>query len=182
MKQPENATLVVSIKGLVDGTYPVELVAQVQQIEHIFPEFTGELRITGTLRKYGKRFLFDLTARTSAELLCDVSGEEFTETIVAECSLEYIANTQLTLLKTEDADREPPFYIRDDEPNIDITEEIRQELAVSVPLKRVSPKYRDKEFMDIFPHYADNLSTSTEAAPKVDDRWAALKNISFDKR
>ncbi len=180
MKQSENATLVVSIKGLVDGTYPVELVALVQKIEHISPEFTGELTITGTLRKHGKRFLFDLTAEASARLLCDVSGEEFTETIVATSSLEYIANTQLALLKSEDTDREPPFYIRDDETSIDITEEMRQELAVSVPLKRVSPKYRDKEFTDIFPEYADK--PSAEAAPKLDDRWAALKNISFDKR
>jgi hypothetical protein len=180
MKQPENATLVVSIKGLVDGKYPVELVAPIQQIEHIFPEFTGELKITGMLRKHGKHFLLDLVAETKAQLLCDVSGEEFEETIVAECSVEYIANTQLALLKMEDADREPPFYIRDDETNIDITDDIRQELAVRLPLKRVSPKYRDKEFTDVFPHYADN--PNTENTPKLDDRWAALKKISFDKR
>jgi Large ribosomal RNA subunit accumulation protein YceD len=188
MKQSAHTALLISIKGLADGKHPVELSVPVEQIENISPEFTGMLTVTGTVRRYGKRFLLELTAETHAELLCDVSGEEFEETVVAECSLEYISNTQLALLKSDDADIEPPFYIRDDETKIDITDEIRQELAVRMPLKRVSPKYRDKDFADIFPDYAEN--SGIEAATKLgtaspsslDDRWAALKNISFDKR
>jgi hypothetical protein len=180
MKQPENATLVISIKGLADGKYPVELSsAHVQQIEHIFPECTGMLTVRGSIRKHGKRFLLELVAEIQARFLCDVSGEEFEDIVVAEFSLEYIADTHLALLKADEEDREPPYYIRDDDTNIDITDEVRQELAVRLPLKRISPKYRDREFTDIFPSHADSASAVT--APTPDDRWAALKNISFDK-
>ena len=54
--------------------------------------------------------------------------------------------------------------------------EVRQELAVNLPLKRTAPKYRDKDFADIFPQYAETESQ------EIDPRWAALKAIKFNKQ
>lgn len=182
MKKPENAVLIVSIKGLTDGKYPIELTARAEEIEYMFPEFVGELVIKGTLRKHDKRYLFDITASAPAQFICDVSGEEFEEVITAECSLEYISNTHLALLQADAADIEPPFYIRDDDTSINITDEIRQELGVMLPLKRISPQYRDKDFTDVFPEFANDgksASTATTEQP-LDPRWAALQNIKFD--
>lgn len=180
MKQSEYATLVVSIKGLQDGKYPVELSAEAEKIEYIFPEFTGTLTVEGILRKHGKRFLFDLTAVVPARLLCDVSGEEYQEIVTATLSLEYVADTHLALLKADDNDGEPPFYIRDDATSINITDEIRQELVVMLPLKRISPKYRDKEFIDVFPDFAEQAEKEAAHEANVDPRWAALQSIKFD--
>lgn len=189
MKKPTYENLLVSIKGITDGKYPVEVCANAERIQDIFPEFYGELQVTGTLRKYGKRYLFDLIVTAATHLQCDISGEDFEESITAHCSLEYIADTHLALMQEDSSDdKEPPFYIRDDSTSIDITDEIRQELAVMLPLKRISPAYRDKEFGEVFPEFAmqtmsvhvgTNSTPSSE--PPLDPRWAALKSITFDR-
>jgi hypothetical protein len=68
--------------------------------------------------------------------------------------------------------------------SINITDEIRQELGVMMPLKRISPKYRGKELSDIFPSFADDddktISTTNQEQP-LDPRWAALQSIKFEK-
>lgn len=168
--------LIISIKGLTDGMYPVEASAQCSDIEYIFEEFFGAITVLGTLRKHGKRYLLDLHAEAPAKLVCDVSGEEFEEIIDATFALEYIANTMLANLHADRSDAEPPFYIREDDMTIDISGEVRQEMAVNLPLKRIAPKYRDKDFADIFPQYAETESQD------IDPRWAALKAIKFDKQ
>jgi uncharacterized metal-binding protein YceD (DUF177 family) len=173
--------LTISIKGLSDGQYPVEALTDCSKIDHIFEEFFGTLLVSGTMRKHGKRYLLDLVAEASAHLLCDVSGEEFDETIHARFSLEYIANTMLANFHADDEDRDPPFYIRDDDTKIDITDEVRQEMAINLPLKRTAPQYRGKEFADIFPAFTEKQEDeNTKEA--LDPRWAALKSIQFDKK
>jgi uncharacterized metal-binding protein YceD (DUF177 family) len=174
--------LKVSIKGLVNGTYPVEAATECSSIANVFPEFFGTLSVTGTVRKHQKRYIFKLHAEADARLVCDVSGEEYVERVQADFSLEYIADTQLAILQAEKGDigAEPPFYIRDDDTSINITDEVRQEMAVSLPLKRVAPQYQGKEFSEVFPEHAateteEQLPDNTQADP----RWAALKNISF---
>ncbi len=173
------AMLIISIKGLSDGQYPVEASADCSEIDHIFEEFFGTLRVSGTMRKHGKRYLFDLIAEAPAHLLCDVSGEEFEEIISAEFSLEYIANTMLANFHADKEDIEPPYYIREDDTKIDITDEVRQEMGINLPLKRTAPQYRDKEFADIFPDFSEKHTLSSEA---IDPRWAALQSITFDKK
>jgi uncharacterized metal-binding protein YceD (DUF177 family) len=169
--------LTISIKGLTDGKYPIEATIDCSELPHISEEFFGTLSVRGTIRKHDKRYLLDLQAEVSARLFCDVSGEEYEEHIQAECSLEYVANTMLANLHTDRTDAEPPYYIREDDMTIDISDEIRQEMAINLPLKRVAPAYRDKEFSEVFPKYAENDVVASDTDP----RWAALKTITFDK-
>ncbi|MCU0426300.1 MAG: DUF177 domain-containing protein [Candidatus Kapabacteria bacterium] len=173
--------VIVSIKGLTDGKYPVEAAEEVSAMEYVAPEFFGTVSITGTLRKHGKRYLMDISAQAPAKLLCDVSGEEFEETIQASFSLEYIANTMLANLNADKTDLEPPFYIREDDTTIDITDEVRQELSISLPMRRIAPQYRDKDFEQVFPQFSENAAkTNADGEPETDPRWAALKSIKFD--
>ena len=60
--------------------------------------------------------------------------------------------------------------IRDDELFIDLSDEVRQELALSLPMKRIAPEFRDKEWEDIAP----------EVATEIDDRWKALKGLNLN--
>ena len=171
--------LIISIKGLVDGKYPVEASADCSEIPYIFEEFVGTVSIKGTLRKHGKRYLFDISAQAPAQLICDISGEDYMETITTEFSLEYIANTMLANLNADKGDVEPPFYIREDDTAIDLRDEIRQELAISLPMRRIAPQYRTKEFIEIFPAFAEHKSETTKEQA-IDPRWAALQSIKFD--
>jgi uncharacterized metal-binding protein YceD (DUF177 family) len=168
----------ISIKSLSDGKYPVNISTDAAQVADMFPEFTGSVVVTGDLQKLGRRYIFTGTASCDAHLLCDMSGEEFTERINAPLALNYVANTNLFLEQMDDPDPEPPYYIREDDVTIDITEVIRQELAVNLPLKRVAPAYRDKEFATLHPQY-DAEASNSDDSKEIDPRWAALKNINF---
>lgn len=174
--------MIVSIKGLADGKYPIEATEESSAMEYIAPEFFGTVSVTGTLRKHGKRYLMEITAQAPAKFLCDISGEEYEETIQAHFPLEYIANTMLANLNADKTDLEPPFYIREDDTKIDITDEVRQELSISLPMRRIAPQYRDKDFEQVFPQFGENATkTDSNGEPEIDPRWAALKSITFDK-
>jgi uncharacterized metal-binding protein YceD (DUF177 family) len=170
-------SLIISIKGLQDGKYTVSASAECEYVEGMFPEFFGTIRVSGNIQKLAKRYILMLRAECQARMLCDVSGEEFTEPISTELTLNYIANTHLFLEQMDDPDPEPPLYIREDDTVIDITEEVRQELAVHLPVKRIAPQYRETSFGEIYPDYDADASAS--GSQDIDPRWAALKGISF---
>ena len=172
--------LLISIKGLSDGAYPIEESVECYAIENFFEEFFCVIRVAGTLRKHGKRYIIQATASAKARLLCDISGEEYDEDVVADFSLEYVADTTIANLHYGTLDAEQPYYIREDDLQIDISDELRQELAVHLPLKRVAPQYRGKDFTEIYPDYSADAAASSTDTP-IDPRWAALQSISFDK-
>lgn len=167
----------LSIKGLSDGKHEIEIHADVSDIPEIFPEFIGSIRLMGLVQKIGKRYIITAQVECKALLVCDRSSEEYEEFIVAPLQLTYIANTDLYLEQQDREEAEQPYYIREDATKISIGEEVRQELAVNLPLKRIAPAYRDKSLGDLYPGIDAETSASSKDEP--DDRWAALKNISF---
>lgn len=166
----------LSIKGLPDGRHEVELEADVMTMPAICSEFIGTVRVTGFVQKIGKRYIVTGQAECKARLICDRSGEEFEEHIIAPLQLNYVANTHLYLEQQDREEPEQPYYIREDATKIPIADEVRQELAVNLPLKRIAPAYRDKNLGDLYPDLDADVSPSTN---EPDERWAALKNISF---
>jgi uncharacterized metal-binding protein YceD (DUF177 family) len=172
--------LLISIKGLVDGSYPIEETVECSAIEGCFEEFFGVVHVSGTLRKHGKRYIIQVKASAKARLICDISGEEYEEDIVADFSLEYVADTTIANLRHGTLDAEQPYYIREDNLQINISDELRQELAVHLPLKRVAPHHKGKDFSEIYPDYSAEAVASLTDKP-IDPRWAALQFISFEK-
>jgi uncharacterized metal-binding protein YceD (DUF177 family) len=85
----------------------------------------------------------------------------------------------LANLNADKTDTEPPFYIREDDTTIDLSDEVRQELAISLPMRRIAPQYRTKEFIEIFPAFAEHQPETTNEGG-IDPRWAALQSIKFD--
>ncbi len=170
-----------SIKGLADGTHAIQATAECRMIADMFPEFFGSIHVRGEVRKLGKRYVVTGAAECDAQMMCDLSGEDFVERIRAELVLSYVANTHLFLEQQGVAEPVQPYYIREDDTEIDLTEEVRQELGVNLPLKRVVPQYRDREFAELFPDIAADTpeKTDNETEHPIDERWAALKNISL---
>lgn len=157
------------IQGLQDGQASVQLTANVREIDGIFPEFSGEISLTGTVRKVGKRYSFKGEATCMATMICDRTLNEFTEKITAPVTADYLADTQVFLMQEGEKEGEM-HIIRDDELFIDLSDEVRQELALSLPMKRIAPEYRGKEWEDIAP----------EIATEIDDRWKALKELNLN--
>ena len=64
---------------------------------------------------------------------------------------------------------------------IDITEEIREELAVNLPMKRIAPEFEDKEFEEIFTEYTNKKNPAiADKVSIIDERWAPLKNLKIN--
>ena len=168
--------LKISIIGMEDGDHPVHASCTSDQIQDMFPEFFGEVILDGMLRKQGKRLILTANASCMSKLLCDVSGEEFDKRIEAPITQYFRLDTQLHDLQ-EDGDGDE-ILLRDDEEFIDITEEVRQELAIHLPMKRVAPGYEDKTFEELHP---DLLKKEEETNDGESSPFAALKHLNIQK-
>ncbi len=178
--------LKILVKGVKDGEYDIDISSPVEEIEGFFPEFFGEVRFRGKLRILGKRYTVEGIAQCEAQLVCDLSLEEFTETISAQISTSFYANNELyyeTKDISEDLRQNPEHIIHEDDKYIDISEDVRQELALHLPMKRIAPQFRGKSFEEIYPQYsADAKPKKTKKINKdeIDERWNELKKLKFN--
>lgn len=169
--------IAVHIQGLQDGQVPVDITASASEISALAPEFINEIRLKGTLTRTGRRFTLACDVDATARLVCDRSLEEFDEPISVRLDLEFEVDTQAAIDRAamDGWGDEGIIPIRDDAKIIDLTDDVRQELAVHLPLRRVAPHYRDKEIDEIFPELADASEEDHVSPP--DDTWAALRNL-----
>lgn len=166
--------LLLAINGLEEGEYPFRIESPAEKIQGLPPEFHGLIKVDGTVRKYGNHYTIDALAIAEATLICDLSLEEYIEEIQAPIHKVFMTNSHHQSNKNDD---DSLLIIREDDKFIDLTDEVQQEIAVHLPMKRVSPKYREKSFSELHPEH------SLDGNPPDDtpnERWAALKKISFD--
>lgn len=167
--------LKIPIQGLKDGNMEILLTATVGEISGMFPEFFGVISLSGVLTKSGKRYTFKGNAICNAKLVCDRSLTEFIEEITAPITVSYLADTEVFLLQ-DAASNSDVYIIREDEPFIDLSVEVSEELALNLPMKRVAPQFRDKNLDEII----TEISSDIISEEKIDERWSALKNIHLN--
>lgn len=168
--------LTIGIKELRDGKNTIELQGTSEQLLESFPEFFGELHLKGEIHKIDKRLKFEGEVCCEAKLLCDISGNEYTETIKAKISLMFIINNDLYFMQRDSGqiiDMDTEIALHEDDKSYDIEPIIRDELSLALPLKRVSPQYRGKDFAECFPEYSVQNNMK-------DDRWEKLNEIKFN--
>lgn len=168
----------IDIIGLQDGSHPIALDVSTTDIPGLTAEYVGSVVIDGTLHKVGKRFQLDADVTATARLICDRSLEEFDEPIHTELGLDFVVDSALALKQEghrDELDDDDVRGIRDDARTLDITDDVRQLLILSLPMKRVAPQYRSAELSDIHPILGSDASESSNDG--IDDRWAALKDI-----
>jgi uncharacterized metal-binding protein YceD (DUF177 family) len=164
----------IPLAGLTDGTHSIQLSTPVTEIPFMAPEFIGVATFEGSLVRNGSRILLRGTAHGDAQLFCDRSLEDFIEPIDVEYQRTVVVDTARTAREdaNDDDDESQPLVVREDDRYIDITDDIRQELMVHLPMRRIAPQYRDAELEDVFPQ----LQQREEDAP-VDERWAQLQQL-----
>lgn len=180
--------LKILIKGIKDGEYDIEISSPTEEIEGIFPEFFGNVSFVGKLRILGKRFTVVGKATCNAHLICDLSMEDYIEQIEVEIRSSFLANNELYYSMagiSEELRESEEHIIHEDDKYIDLTEDIRQELALGLPMKRIAPKYRDKSFDDIYPQYSANKFVESKHQKKrknqqIDERWSVLKKLKLN--
>lgn len=171
----------IYIQGMEDGIRDVDMDVPVEEAPGIYPEFFGLIEINGQLRKIGDRFSFTGEAQCSAELKCDRSLKDYEEMIQAEIKISFLAGNmhEHTQEELENKENENTIIIGDEDKEIDITDIITEELSVNLPLKRIAPEYRDKEFDEIYPEYSADKNEKNESN-EIDDRWSALKDVKIN--
>lgn len=169
--------IVLSISGLQDGEHPFDISVPVARIPDLLSEFTGDVHVQGILTKHEQRISLQCTVQASARLECDRSLEMFDEPITLQLRREYVKDTSRAIEQGAGADEtEDVIAIREDARHIDITDDVRQELALSLPMRRVAPQYRDVPFNELYPDLADRDAEATDP-DVVNERWAALKKL-----
>lgn len=169
--------VLVPIQGMVDGTRTIDLAVTVDEVDGLSSDFVGTVVVEGAISRHGNRFTIAAELRATARLVCDRSLEVYDEAMVVDLDLAVVVDTALALQQQgmELAD-DDVLAIRDDDKAIDVTDVIRQELVVHLPMRRIAPAYRDKDFDALFPERA-STDDATPSSDDVDDRWAALKRL-----
>jgi uncharacterized protein len=165
----------IYVKGLKDGLYEVELSEPVKAVPDLSDEFFGNIEVTGKLRVIGNRFNFSGKAVCSAKLVCDRTLKEFVQSIEAEFTVAYIVDTTGSAADIADKHEKERILSKEDK-YIDITDDVREELILNIPMKKIAPDVNDMEFDDIYPEYSAKKNKKIDD----DDRWSALKNIKIN--
>jgi uncharacterized protein len=170
----------ISIYNLVDGEHPVDIQANVSDVPDIFPEFIGNINIKGNIRKLGKRYTLIANLNCTARLICDRSLKEFEQLISAELHLDYLADNYLFKINSNSYSYDDEtIIISEDVRYIDLSEYVREALALNLPMKRVSPEYADKMFEEVFPEYSSKKYDINENI-EISEFWDSLKNININ--
>lgn len=174
----------VRIHGIKDGLHDIAEDAPVSSIKDMSPEFIGDIHFEGKLRKLGKRFAITGFAECKAKLICDLSLEEYEDVISTEISVSFIADTVLFNLngKEQEADPKAERVVHEDDEYFDLSSDVKEQLIVELPMKRVSPAFRDKSFEELHPELAgESKPIENESIDEpVDSRWSALKNLKLN--
>ncbi len=172
--------LIISVKGVEEGRQERDLRCPASDICDAFPEFVDDVQVHIVLTKVGSRLQLACTAACDAILVCDYSTEEYRERIETEFNVEYIFDTELYLRQKDhhDVDATELYALHEDDATIEISDHVVQELAVRLPLKRISPEYRDKNLEDIVGNQFLDDGRAQEG--RADENWAMLKNIRIE--
>jgi uncharacterized metal-binding protein YceD (DUF177 family) len=66
--------------------------------------------------------------------------------------------------------------LHEDDQEIDISEQIRQELMLNLPMKRIAPEYRDKTIEELYPEFLDSNQNNSQ----IDERWKGLEGLTLE--
>jgi len=167
----------IDISGMTDGEYEIDLNVPISQTECAFEEFFGDVVLNVRVVKLGHRYNLKCHAECFAKMICDRSLKDFEEKIVSNFDLAFIADTKLFLESGKNNEDDNEIIIKEDYKYINIADEVVENLALQLPMKRVAPEYRDKDISEIFPELSSENIMKENAA---DERWSKLKNFKIN--
>lgn len=169
--------LLIPIKYLEEGKNELDVVAKPYEIE-LPKEFGSDIIIGVVVDKFGWQLKISAEVETKLDLVCDYTLEDFKEnlkiTVNIICKLDNLSIEEKAIY----AELDNFIFYKQDDNNIDIGDMIREELLLAIPMKRISPNYRNKDFVELYPEYSAESSINSEEKPNP---FAVLKNMNIDK-
>lgn len=172
--------LKIFTQSLKNGTHQIDVFDDVKNLNWDNSEFFGEVKVVGKLSKVDSRMTLKAKAICNSKLICDWSLEEFEHLVEVDFEMEIIESTILVKEKETELDDEK-FLISKEDKYLDITERVYEELVLSLPMKRVSPKFDGMSFEEVFEKYsAKAIINVEEDGSSSKQLWTALKNVNLN--
>jgi DUF177 domain-containing protein len=176
------------ILGLEDGKYELGFEINVENVPCLLGEFKDEkkentIKVIGSFNLLGEKLVLNLSVKAIADLVCDLTSEQYSEEIEVELDLIFrLFEDDVFLIDDNIYDKES-YSLKGY--RIDITQIVCDELALAIPMKKIAPRHRGKELSDIFPEMTRNDDTKRkenleEQKQEKENPWANLKKINFN--
>lgn len=163
--------------GLKVGKHQFEYQISKAFFDHFeYDEFeSSDIKVSLVLEKQSTMLELNFKHKGTVNVLCDVTGEPFDLPIKGKLKLI------VRFGDTYNDENEELLILPFGEHQIDISQYIYEMIALSIPLKRVSPEAEESEWEEF-----DETEVSQEAEEEIkeeeiDPRWAALKKLLTDK-
>jgi uncharacterized protein len=174
MGSPEHSSKPkIRISGLSNGIHEYRFCTEAKELG-LEPNFTHPVNVTAVLDKAQHQIYLKTEIATSARFSCDRCVEEFERPLAARINMLYVYDGD----KTVERDTDEVHVIAPDTVIIDLTEDVRQMVELSVPLKLLCKE----ECKGLCPRCGTNLNRGSCACKDdaVDPRWEGLANLLND--
>lgn len=160
----------IQLGGLSEGTHDYHFSAAGADLG-IGPGFRTPVTVSATAEKTGNEVFLNATVEAQVSFVCDRCLTEFEKTLAPHYRMIYV-------FEGAEADRFDPSEVQVISPSlsvIDIADDIRQALLLSVPLKLLC----SESCKGLCPRCGINWNLATCSCRDVrdDQRWEALKKL-----
>jgi len=159
----------VQIRHLGDGAHSFKDTVKSADLELDDSIFKGDVRVQGEVEKIGDTYHLRFSIATPVWHSCDRCLVEFESMVDGRCSLIYAADPEL------DRDDDTIRIIDSTQPEIDISNELRETALLAIPFKLIC-KENCKGLCSTCGENLNHAHCSCNKRPS-DPRWDALRNL-----
>lgn len=168
--------MVIKLAQLKEGTHIFEGKDDIKSIGLDEKIFFGDVFTKVIIDKRGQNYYIKIKSNVTGKFNCDRCLDKFNKSIISESKLIYTEDK--TLVDSTEEEKDEIRYLRPEDTDVDLSEDIRQYLFLSVPVKMLC---RD-ECKGLCPKCGKNLNFDKCECKKelIDPRWEKLKELKFD--
>ena len=162
----------INISNLSQGIHEYSFEAEAAKL-NIDSHYTGPVRVRATIDKSSQQIMLRAVVNASSMLMCDRCLEEFEENIGTGYAILYVTDSR----SMQDVRSEEEVQVISHDTNyIDMDEDVRQYLELSVPQKQLCRE----DCAGLCPICGKNKNREqcSCVAVEVDPRWDALRKLN----
>ncbi|MEI7485923.1 MAG: DUF177 domain-containing protein [Chryseobacterium sp.] len=162
----------VSFSGMKTGRhqFKFEIDKTFFQLFDTEQEFTNpKIAVDVFLEKHTTFLEFEIETYGTVELVCDITNEDF------EYPIENDIKVLVKFGEEYDDSEEDVITIPTSDHALNVAQLIYENVALSIPMKKVSPKVSDED-LEILEKFSPK-EVEEEKEPESDPRWEALKKL-----
>jgi uncharacterized protein len=160
----------IRVRNLPDGEHPIEIQRFASVLD--FPAFQDGLSLKGTLTKEGERIHILAKAVADGHFECTRCSDPFDRTIEALLKVEFVPPR----LESDPEDENIHVYDPLAGPAIDITDDVRDALALAIPMKHLC-KENCKGLCPTCGKNRNHEDCDCEMPQELNENWSALKDL-----